>query len=212
MACAFERLFGVPDAFRDTPMPGRTDAQILADALSRHRVRTADPCAFRDLYLAQLVVELEKPGSRKAIMPGVRELLDRLSLAADVYLGLLSGNFEQAAHTKLEHFDLWRYFRAGAFGDEALNRNDLLAMALTRIRDSGGPLFAPCDAVVIGDTPLDIACAAFSGARSLAVATGGYDVATLRASGADVVFADLSDTEAVLKALRAGPSKTASAG
>jgi phosphoglycolate phosphatase len=207
MAFAFERLFGVPDAFRYIPMPGRTDAQILADALSRHRVRTADRRAFRELYLAQLVIELEKPGGCKGLMPGVRELLDRLSLAAEVCLGLLSGNFEQAARTKLEYFDLWRYFRAGAFGDEALNRNDLLAVALSRIRDGGGPLFAPCDAVVIGDTPLDIACAAYSGARSVAVATGGYDVATLSASGADLVFGDLSDTEAVLTALGVGRSK-----
>lgn len=206
MAFAFERLFGVPDAFRDIPMPGRTDAQILADALSGHRVRRADPCAFRELYLAQLVIELERPVGRKGIMPGVRELLDRLSLVPEVCLGLLSGNFEQAARTKLEYFDLWRYFRAGAFGDETLNRNDLLPVALTRIRDGGGPLFAPCDAVIIGDTPLDIACAAYSGSRSVAVATGGYDVAALSASGADVVFADLSDTDAVLKALGVGRS------
>jgi phosphoglycolate phosphatase-like HAD superfamily hydrolase len=51
------------------------------------------------------------------------------------------------------------------------------------------------------DTPLDVACAAASGARSIAVATGEYDVAALRAAGADVVFEDLSDTQAVLRAL-----------
>jgi phosphoglycolate phosphatase len=207
MTYAFERLFGVPDAFRDIPMPGRTDAQILADAVSRHRVRPVDPCAFRDLYLAQLAIELEKPGTGKRIMPGIRELLERLSRATGIYPGLLSGNYEEAARTKLEYFDLWRYFRAGAFGDEALNRNDLLAVALARICDGGGPLFAPCDAVVIGDTPLDVACATSSGARSIAVATGGYDVVTLRASGADVVFADFSDTDAVLRALDLGGSQ-----
>ena len=54
---------------------------------------------------------------------------------------------------------------------------------------------------MIGDTPLDVACAAASGARSIAVATGGYDVDALRAAGADAVFEDLSDTEAVMTAL-----------
>ena len=53
----------------------------------------------------------------------------------------------------------------------------------------------------IGDTPLDVACAAASGARSLAVATGGYDVDALRAAGADVVFEDLTDTARVLRGL-----------
>ena len=49
---------------------------------------------------------------------------------------------------------------------------------------------------MVGDTPLDVACAAASGARSVAVATGGYDADALRAAGADVVFEDLADTRA----------------
>ena len=56
----------------------------------------------------------------------------------------------------------------------------------------------PRDAVVIGDTPLDVGCAAHVGARSLAVATGSHSVEELRAAGADVVLQDLSDTDAVL--------------
>jgi phosphoglycolate phosphatase-like HAD superfamily hydrolase len=56
--------------------------------------------------------------------------------------------------------------------------------------------------VVVGDTPLDVACAAASGARSLAVATGGYDVDALRAAGADMVMEDLGDTRQVLRALQ----------
>jgi phosphoglycolate phosphatase len=55
--------------------------------------------------------------------------------------------------------------------------------------------------VVIGDTPLDVAVAVAGGARSVAVATGDYDMDTLRTSGADVVLEDLSDRSAVLKAL-----------
>jgi phosphoglycolate phosphatase-like HAD superfamily hydrolase len=55
---------------------------------------------------------------------------------------------------------------------------------------------------VIGDTPLDIACAAASGARSVAVATGSYHADALRAAGADVVLEDLADTEHVLRVLR----------
>ena len=56
-------------------------------------------------------------------------------------------------------------------------------------------------AIVIGDTPRDIACAHAHGARCLAVATGDYSVDALRSAGADVVFEDLSDTPAVLHAL-----------
>ena len=52
-------------------------------------------------------------------MPGVRELLDALAPRDDVYLALLTGNYETGARLKLEYFDLWRYFPCGAFGDEA---------------------------------------------------------------------------------------------
>jgi phosphoglycolate phosphatase-like HAD superfamily hydrolase len=114
----------------------------------------------------------------------------------------LTGNYEDGARAKLQYFDLWRYFRCGAFGDDAPDRNGLLPRAIAVIRECGGPEASPSQAVVVGDTPLDVACAAASGARSIAVATGGYDIETLRAAGADVVMEDLSDTGSVLRALQ----------
>src|SRR5262249_27148871 len=153
---------------------------------------------FRDTYLARLILELERPGPRKGVMPGVRRLLDALVDRDDVFLGLLTGNYEEAARAKLEYFDLWRYFRCGAFGDDAPDRNGLLPKALAAVRACGGPAVDAADTVVIGDTPLDVDCAAASGARSIAVATGGHDVEALRRAGADVVFEDLRDTKAVI--------------
>ena len=203
MMLAFDELFGVPDAFRDIPMPGRTDCWILSDAAAAHAIPSHDVARFHDVYIRHLVRELDQPGPRKGVMPGVRPLLDALVDRPDVYLALLTGNFEEAARVKLAYFDLWRYFQCGAFGDAAPDRNGLLPKALARVDARGGPAVAASAAVVIGDTPLDVACAAASGARSIAVATGGYDVAALRASGADVVFEDLSDTDAVIAAVLA---------
>jgi phosphoglycolate phosphatase-like HAD superfamily hydrolase len=53
----------------------------------------------------------------------------------------------------------------------------------------------------VGDTPDDVACGRPIGARSIAVATGSYDVAALRAAGAAYVFETLTDTGAVLDAI-----------
>jgi len=201
MTRAFEDLFTVPDAFQGIPMPGRTDSWILSDAAAAHGIPNAQLSRFHDVYLAHLATELGRPGPRKGVMPGVRPLLDDLAARADVYLALLTGNYEAAARLKLEYFDLWRYFRCGAFGDAAPDRNGLLPKALATVRACGGPAASPSETVVVGDTPLDVACAAASRARSVAVATGGYEVEALRAAGADVVFPDLSDTTAVLQAL-----------
>jgi phosphoglycolate phosphatase len=204
MTLAFEELLGIRDAFRGIPMAGRTDSWILADAAAAHSIPadSDDLARFRDVYLAHLVEQIEEPGaSRKGVMPGVRELLDALSGRPNVYLALLTGNYEAAARIKLEYFDLWRYFRCGVFGDEAPDRNGLLPRALTTVAACGGPSFASAETIVVGDTPLDIACAKFSNARSVGVATGMHSVDELRSAGADVVFADLSDTASVLRAL-----------
>jgi phosphoglycolate phosphatase-like HAD superfamily hydrolase len=69
------------------------------------------------------------------------------------------------------------------------------------VQACGGPAVDPGDVVIVGDTPLDVAVAVAGGTRSVAVATGGYDVKTLRATGADVVLNDLSDIPAVLDAM-----------
>jgi len=206
MTRAFEEVFAIPDAFRGIPMPGRTDSWILSDAAAVHRIPRDSPdlAHFRDVYLRHLAHELHAPHPphlRNGVMPGVRPLLDALSARDDVFLALLTGNYEAAARIKLEHFDLWRYFACGAFGDDAPDRNRLLPRALAAVRACAGHDIAAADAVVVGDTPLDVACAAAGGARSIAVATGSHRVDELRAAGADYVFEDLSDLDAVLAAL-----------
>ena len=68
-------------------------------------------------------------------------------------------------------------------------------------RSESGDTFAGQDVVVVGDTPEDVACGRQVGARALAVATGFYDAAALRAAGAPYVFETLADTAAVLDAI-----------
>ncbi len=205
MGRAFEEVFGIRDAFRGIAMPGRTDAWILSSAAAAHGIPAGAPgfARFRAVYLDHLGRELERPapGLRKGVMPGVRRLLDVLTAQYSAYLALLTGNYEEAARIKLEHFDLWRYFPCGAYGDVP-DRNALLSQALERIKACGGPAVSPAQVVIIGDTPFDVACAAAGGARSLAVATGSHSLEALRAAGADAVVETLADTEAVIDAIR----------
>src|SRR6478672_7515384 len=132
MSLAFADVLGVRDAFDGLPMAGRTDSWILADAAAAHGIQTDSPtlARFEEVYIRRLQEEIGKAGdSRKGVMPGVRELLDALAPRNDVFLALLTGNFEEAARIKLEYFDLWRYFRCGAFGDAAPDRNGLLPIS-----------------------------------------------------------------------------------
>ncbi|MFO7691524.1 MAG: HAD hydrolase-like protein [Vicinamibacterales bacterium] len=228
---AFHEVFGIRGAFEHVPMPGRTDgailkdaftraipqSQILADALSATGVHPVDGeiARYKAAYFARFAEEIHKPAPEsgdtgpvvsakhrfKGVLPGVREVLHALDGRPDVFLGLLTGNYEQGARIKLEYFDLWRHFRCGAYGDDSFDRHALVPVAVERSRRAGCPELDPRDVVIIGDTPLDVACARDAGVSCLAVATGGYSVDTLRAAGAGTVFESLSDTDAVVQAL-----------
>jgi phosphoglycolate phosphatase-like HAD superfamily hydrolase len=201
---ACEELLGNADALDGIPVAGRTDRVILADVAARFD-RELDEhlfAALRDRYVALLAREIEHRGEGvKDVLPGVRELLDALERRDDVFVGLLTGNFEAGARIKLEHFDLWRYFRCGAYADDAADRNVLVPFAVDRARQCGLPAVAADDVLVVGDTPHDVACAHAAGALPVGVATGGYSVEDLRKSGANVVFEDLRDTPAFLRLL-----------
>lgn len=201
---ACEEILGIEGALKGVAVAGRTDWIILHDAMvDAGRELTRELLdVLRTRYIELLQEEIQRRGSGvKAVMPGVRALLDELSDRRDIFLGLLTGNFEGGARIKLEYFDLWRYFRCGAFGDDSRDRNALVPFALERARSCGLDALPPHDILVVGDTPYDVACARAVGATPIAVATGSYTIEQMRNAGAELVFADLSDTAAFLRLL-----------
>lgn len=199
---AGEALLAVPDLLDGIQVAGRTDWIILHDAL-RKRGRDLDHALFatlRDAYVANLREEILARGEgTKAVMPGIPDLLPALQSHPGVFLGLLTGNFEEGARIKLEHFDLWRYFRCGAFGDDAADRNALVPFAVERARGCGLGDVPFEDVFVVGDTPHDVACAHAVGATPIAVATGTFSVEQLRDTGAPIVLEDLSDVDGFVR-------------
>jgi phosphoglycolate phosphatase-like HAD superfamily hydrolase len=198
---AFDDLFGIPDAFDGIQMAGRTDRWILDDAAARAGVDLNGDIfeRFRDRYFARLHEALPEPGPDTRVLPGVQNLLEAIDGRDDIFPGLLTGNCEEGARIKLEHFGLWKFFRCGAYGDAVTDRNHLFDVAIERAEACGAPRVRAADVIVVGDTVLDIACAQAAGARSVAVATGPVDAATLESGGADLVLPDLSDTDAFLR-------------
>lgn len=202
MRRAFADLFQITQ-FQVVAMAGRTDRWIVGELAAVHGVSLDEHAGarVRERYVQHLSHEIQTPGPAKGILPGVAPLLNALALRDDVHLALLTGNTEAGARIKLEHFDLWKYFDGGGFGDAAVERAALFADALASVADRAGVTFHSEQAVIVGDTPLDIAVAVACGARSLGVATGAFGEEALREAGADAVLPDLSDLTAVLNAL-----------
>ena len=185
---------------------GKTDRQIVRDLmrLDGHADDGIDERMDRLLgrYVECLASELEGIDFRASVLQGVPELLDALEARDDVILGLLTGNVEPGARAKLlaVGVDPDR-FAVGAFGSDHEHRPALPAIAQQRTRERLGLDVPGHDVVVIGDTPADIECARSVGARAIGVATGRFPVAELERHGAVAVFADLTDTDAVVSAI-----------
>jgi phosphoglycolate phosphatase-like HAD superfamily hydrolase len=209
---AFLDLHGWKDATRSVRMDGRTDPWIVDEVFRERGLAPARFAEARREVLALYVEHLERalreppPGRPFGPLPGVERALEALAARADCMQGLLTGNIEPGARRKLACFDLWRYFPVGAWGDDAEERPALLPVALGRASASAGVRFEPRHAVVVGDTPRDVAVGQAHGARTIAVATGGgYGRDELAACRPDHLFDDLSCTEALLRAIFEGP-------
>jgi phosphoglycolate phosphatase len=185
---------------------GKTDPQIVRELMRHAGVGEEDIDARLELvlgrYLALLESELAEADHRDHVFPGVHELLEALEARDDVLLGLLTGNIHPGARAKLSAVGIAPdRFRVGAFGSDHHDRPELPEIARRRAEELLGDAVDGRDIVVIGDTPADIACGEAIGARAIAVATGRYSVEELAACGPAAVFADLSDTDAVVRAI-----------
>lgn len=204
LAAALSQTFGTTGPIEQYDLRGKTDARIVADLM--RAAGLADEVVARRLGACFRVYarELRRAigdGSRVQVMPGVPGVLAALGRRRDAVVGLLTGNIEVGARIKLGPTGLLPHFRVGAYGGDHPDRARLPHVAAERIRRLTGRALALRDMAIIGDTPLDIACARACGAQAVAVATGQHPLAELAACGPDMLFADFADVSAVLDEL-----------
>ena len=185
---------------------GRTDGEIVRAILLDAGVSTdrIDELAgeVRD-RASQAYARLCPRDLSQTVLAGMAELLADLSARTGVTLGLTTGNFEPIARLKLARAGLGKHFPTGqgAFGSDSEDRAALPKIARRRAGSRGHP-YSRAHTIVIGDTPLDIACARADGVRCVAVATGQYGVDEL--AGADAVARDAEGLRDVLEAQLTG--------
>ncbi|MEI9998807.1 MAG: HAD family hydrolase [Verrucomicrobiota bacterium] len=182
-------------------LSGRTDSSIVRDLL-RFLDLDEDPAEEQRLHEAYLRhMPATMPAGKARVLAGIHEALDAIHTHPEIHQALLTGNLREGARLKLSFLGLWDYFEFGAFADDSYDRNKLGPFALARAEEKLGIRFAPESVSIIGDTPHDIACGKAIGAKTIAVATGSFSVEQLAAFGPTHVFADLSDTQALLRAV-----------
>ena len=186
-------------------MAGRTDRAIISETLDLHSITPTEDVlgTFGDALATAFSDRADDLRARGRILPGAKEALSALAARPEAVQSVLTGNMDSIASGKLAAFGLDAFLDLdiGAFGFDGLDRPPLVALARERAAEKYGESFDPAHTVLIGDTPNDVLAGHQGGARVVAVATGASDEAALRAAGAELVLADLSDTDDVVRSV-----------
>lgn len=175
---------------------GKTDWFSLIELLTPVGI-THDEIAFKLPEYMQIkrrwMVDLMREIPTWAL-PGALETVAALRDHGAFTLGILTGNVQTTALLKLEAvgFDP-AWFPVGAYGHEAVSRNDLPPLALDRAHQVTGRRFAPHEVMIVGDTVADIECARAHNLRVAAVTTGFQPRADLEAAAPDYLIDSLTE-------------------
>lgn len=189
---AVRRVTGYETTTEGIPLQGMLDRAILTEMLARAgapaaAVRRAMPHLVD--HAQRLYLRSGVPPLHANVCPGVRPLLRKLERRG-IPAGLVTGNLSQIGWRKVERAGLRRYFRFGAFAEQAEERSGLARIAMMRARARGW-LNSSTRVWLIGDHPNDVNAAKSNGIGSIGVATGLATEEELRAAGPDMLLPDL---------------------
>jgi phosphoglycolate phosphatase-like HAD superfamily hydrolase len=191
-------------------IPGLTDYQIAVRTFEMLGVDADMATLHRKVSRYESLLPDYLPLRNGQVMPNVREILDATRDRHDIRSYLLTGNTRGGASAKLTHYRLVDYFADGAFAEDPGERATIAVRALELARQAG-PI-ADESLFVIGDTPHDIECARAIGAKTIAVATGGYSLDELQSHHPWRVMRELPPVEVFLELIGADPVARALSG
>lgn len=205
---AVQQVFGIRIDREVVNPDGKTDP-LIAKGLLEHfgqseRWNEESQARLFAAYLDYLEEEMGKARARGTIriLPGVIDLLDQLAADRGFVIGLVTGNLERGARTKLAAAGLAGYFAFGGYGSDSEDRTTLIRAAIRR----GTRMVAPAPvarAFVLGDTPLDITHGRAAGASVIAVASARYGTADLEPYNPDLLVRALAPVDTILSFMRA---------
>ena len=198
---AFKYLYGLDYVMEKIHPHGKTDPEIVREIFNRSLGRDPSSAEMEralNFYVYFLKFEVQY-ALKFRVLPGVKELLDRLQNYDEFIEGLATGNVRNGARVKLSRPGLWQYFKFGGFGTDSENRKEILISAIERARRLSGN---SVKGLIIGDTPRDVYAAHQAGLPVLAVATSTYTIDELKKAGADFTLPDLSNIDEVFEVLR----------
>lgn len=184
---AIRDVLGIEASIDGVPVHGNTDVGILRAVLQRAGLRNRAIDKHMPQIVARMCAEVEQNREHlnPELCPSILELISYLQ-AQGKLLGAASGNLETVGWLKLEKAGLRAMFGLGSFSFPRELRAEIFQHGINLARRRLGE---QASVTVVGDTPADIDAAKTVGAPVIAIATGIYSFAQLKACDPDACFA-----------------------
>jgi phosphoglycolate phosphatase-like HAD superfamily hydrolase len=183
---AVRAVLNMETSIDGVPVHGNTDPGIMRAVLRRAGLNDTAIDAHMPQIVAQMCAEVQRNQEqlRPELCPSIPELISRLRARGKV-LGAASGNLETVGWLKLEKAGLRPMFAFGSFSFPRESRADIFRHGVELARQHLGP---QASVTVVGDTPSDIDAARAVDLPVIALATGIFSFAELRAHDPDACF------------------------
>ncbi|MBN1409437.1 MAG: HAD hydrolase-like protein [Spirochaetales bacterium] len=147
---AFELLGGIDflifrDAFRYLNLPEDTFNEKWGE--------------FKRVYL-EIIAGISR-STDWTLYDNTRNIIEGLAVQSQI--GLVTGNMRDGARIKLDHFGLYKYFKAGSFGEDVESRASLVSNAVHNAEKVYGRTWEPKNIFLFGDTLVDVQSAIDNG-------------------------------------------------
>lgn len=178
-----------------------TDAEWIAGIGTPLRTQLAsfvrEPADVQVLFDRYRTFWLANHDEQTRCFPGALETVEALSRRGHP-IGIVTAKIEQGAYRTLRHTGLLAHVQAVVGADSCANAKphpEPVLLALARLGR------APRDAILVGDSPHDVAAAKAAGARAAAALWGACTREALAAAGADFFLGDVREVPALVAAL-----------
>lgn len=200
---AFKKVYDVIGSQDDINHHGKTDRQIIIEVLKIKGLK--EDQIFRKIdECIQTIIDVYNQTAKNdqiSLLDAVKELLEEFE-KRKVLMGLVTGNIESIARSKLTKVNLNQYFKLGGFGSDPHNdRSDLVKLAIKKAESKFGFKSDGKNVFLFGDAVADMQAGKEGGATTIGVTTGVFTKEELQKAGADFVLPDLKDKNEVLKIL-----------
>ena len=195
---AFKKVYGIDADIEVINYHGMTEQQIIIGVLEKKGLSEQEIKSKIKECLEAMADSFNRfiKDEKIVLLEGVQQLLEELD-KNNFKMGLVTGGSEDIARGKLKKAGINHYFKVGGFGNDDIDKADLVKLAVKRAQEKFNFNFD--NIFLFGDAPQDMKAGKEAGVKTIGATAGIYSEKELKGAGADFIVESLKDKDRILK-------------